>query len=303
MELSLVIFRQIVIMFVYMAVGWFLRHKELITHEGSSSLSNLLLYVISPCVVVNSFTVEATPERDIAFMFSILAAVVVLILSIVLAHIVYRKDPVSDFGCAFSNAGFMGAPLVQSAFGIEGLMYGTGDMALMGVLQWTYGQNLLSNDKTRMSFKKIFLNHMVIAFLIGLLIYYCRIPVPGIAKECISSFSALNAPIAMGILGTYLGEIPFKSIFNERRIWLASFYRLIAIPLVTLAVLRIVFASHLDVARVLVVLASAPVGAGTAIYARRLDRDYQHAVKLVCFSTLCSVITMPLIIYLWEMIA
>lgn len=298
-----IILRQIAVMFIYMAIGWLLFKKHLVTKEGSSSLANVLLYAVMPCVILNSFSVPSYPGKDRAVLLSILGAAIVLALSMLLAHAAFRKDAVADFGSAFSNAGFMGIPLVAAAFGDEAVIFVAGMMAFLFVLQWTYGQSLLAGNWKELSVRKIVTNPLVIAFALGLAIYFARIPVPGIIKGCLSSMSALNAPLAMVILGTYLAEVSFKEIFTSRRLWLISLYRGFLIPVLTLFLLLLLFPKDRSMAQMLLVTASAPVGANVAVFAKKQGKDYRYACRLVCLSTLLSVVTMPLVLLLWEVLA
>lgn len=107
MENALIVFQQICIMIFYLAIGLLLFHTKLITLEGSKSLANLLLYVVLPAAVLNSFCVERSSQRVQMLIVSILGSVGVLGISMLLSHLMFKKDPLNDFGVAFSNAGFM----------------------------------------------------------------------------------------------------------------------------------------------------------------------------------------------------
>lgn len=52
MSNALIIFKQTVIMFLYMAAGFMLFRAKLITREGSASMANLLLTIIIPSVLI-----------------------------------------------------------------------------------------------------------------------------------------------------------------------------------------------------------------------------------------------------------
>ena len=58
-----------------------------------------------------------------------------------------------------------------------------------------------------------------------------------------------------------------------------------------------------NVLTVAVIGASAPVGATTTIFAAKFNRDTDLSVRLVSLSTMLSMITMPFIIGLTQMIA
>lgn len=290
-----IVLRQIVIMFLYMAIGGLLFQKGLITKEGSKSLANLLLYVVLPCVVVKSFCVARTPERTSGLLVSFLAALGILLLAMAVSHLLFQKNPIDDFGAAFSNAGFMGFPLVAAVQGSEAIFYAAGFVALLNALQWTYGQSLISGDPGYRSPKAILKNPLVLSLLLGILIFCFEIPVPAIASDLLAALSALNAPLAMVILGVYLAQTDPKTLFNDPHLYVVAAARLVLIPLLTILVLKLLPTEYAAIATTLVIVAAAPIGSNVAVYAQKLGKDYAYAVRGVCLSTLLSVITMPLL--------
>ena len=228
-----IVLRQSIIMFVYMAIGGLLFKKGLITKEGSKSLANLLLYAVLPCVVVKSFCVARTPERMSGLLVSFLAALGILLLAMAVSHLLFKKNPIDDFGAAFSNAGFMGFPLVAAVQGSEAIFYAAGFVALLNALQWTYGQSLISGDPSYRSPKAILKNPLVLSLLLGLLIFCFELPVPAIASDLLAALAALNAPLAMVILGVYLAQTDAKTLFNDPHLYVVAAARLVLIPLLT----------------------------------------------------------------------
>lgn len=290
-----IVLRQIVIMFVYMAIGGLLFQKGLITKEGSKSLANLLLYAVLPCVVVKSFCVARTPERMSGLLVSFLAALGILLLAMAVSHLLFKKNPIDDFGAAFSNAGFMGFPLVAAVQGSEAIFYAAGFVALLNALQWTYGQSLISGDPGYRSPKAILKNPLVLSLLLGILIFCFELPVPAIASDLLAALAALNAPLAMVILGVYLAQTDPKTLFNDPHLYVVAAARLVLIPLLTILVLKLLPAEYAAIATTLVIVAAAPIGSNVAVYAQKLGKDYAYAVRGVCLSTLLSAITMPLL--------
>lgn len=293
-----IVLRQSIIMFVYMAIGGLLFQKGLITKEGSKSLANLLLYVVLPCVVVKSFCVARTPERVSGLLVSFLAAFGILLLAMAVSHLLFKKNPIDDFGAAFSNAGFMGFPLVAAVQGSEAIFYAAGFVALLNALQWTYGQSLISGDPSYRSPKAILKNPLVLSLLLGILIFCFELPVPAIASDLLAALAALNAPLAMVILGVYLAQTDPKTLFNDPHLYVVAAVRLVLIPLLTAWMLKLLPAQYAAITTTLVIVAAAPIGSNVAVYAQKLGKDYAYAVRGVCLSTLLSAITMPLLMLL-----
>ena len=293
-----IVLRQSIIMFVYMAIGGLLFKKGLITKEGSKSLANLLLYAVLPCVVVKSFCVARTPERMSGLLVSFLAALGILLLAMAVSHLLFQKNPIDDFGAAFSNAGFMGFPLVAAVQGSEAIFYAAGFVALLNALQWTYGQSLISGDPSYCSPKAILKNPLVLSLLLGILIFCFEFPVPAIASDLLAALAALNAPLAMVILGVYLAQTDARTLFNDPHLYVVAAARLVLIPLLTARMLKLLPAQYAAITTTLVIVAAAPIGSNVAVYAQKLGKDYAYAVRGVCLSTLLSAITMPLLMLL-----
>lgn len=300
MENAVIILRQTGIMFLYMVVGFMLFRRNLITKEGSKSLAHLLLYVILPCVIIRSFLIEKNAENVQMILWSFAGAILVLAIAMAVAFLFFRKRPVDQFGASFSNAGFMGIPLITASLGEHAVVYAAAMIALLNILQWTYGQWLLSGDKKEIQMKKVLLNPLVVALLLGLLLFATQVQLPGIITGCMGSISQLNGPVAMIILGVYLGELKIRDIFCDRRVWLCSFVRLVVTGVLTMAAVDFLFSSRRELGEALLICSIAPVGSNVAVYAQKLNGDYKYAVKTVCLSTLLSVLTMPVIIYFFE---
>ena len=111
MALSLIILKQIILMFIYMTIGFLLYKKKFVTKQGSKELGLILLYVILPVVIVKAYLVTFSAELLRGLALSFAASLLVLLLSMLLSRIVFRsKYPIEQFSSAFSNAGFIGIP-------------------------------------------------------------------------------------------------------------------------------------------------------------------------------------------------
>lgn len=291
-----IVLRQTLLMFVYMGAGVVLFKKGLITREGSRSLAHLLLYLVLPCVVIKSFCVERTAENTTGLLVSLGAAAVILLLAIVVSRLLFRTAPIDNFSASFSNAGFMGFPLVTAVLGSEAVFYAAGFVALLNALQWTYGQTLLSGDRRHISPANVIKNPLVVSLVVGLAIFFTGLPLPSLALSALQGVAGLNAPLAMIILGVYLAQTKFSELFTQPRLYGVSAVRLVLIPMLTALLLSLLPGGHDTLRTTLLIVASAPVGSNVAVYAQKLGKDYAYAVRLVCLSTILSIITMPVLV-------
>lgn len=298
MAAATIVFKQCLIMAIYLCVGAGLAKARLVTQEGSRAFGNLLLYVVLPCVVVQSFCVEWSAEKNRMLWVSLLAAAVILALAMAVAHLLFGKDGIEDFGAAFSNAGFIGFPLVSAVLGTEAVFYAAGFVALLNALQWTYGQYLLSGDKRSITPQAVLKNPLVLSLLVGLAVYTFRVPVPSLVQSTLSAIAALNAPLAMIVLGVFLAQTTPRALLCTPRLYWVSAVRLVLIPLLSLLVLRLLPAQYNALREALFLVCAAPVGSNVAIYAQKQGKNTSYAVQLVCLSTLLSIVTMPVLMLL-----
>lgn len=288
---------QLIIMFLYMLVGWLLRKANLITESTSKALSNLLLYVILPCVILKSYL-----QADKALWPELLVAIglgaLTLLIAIAIAHLMFRKDPIANFGAAFSNAGFMEIPLISALLGQTAVFYISGMVALLNILQWTYGQALLSKSREECSPRMILKNPLVVSFLLELIIFLTPISLPTKIITIVDAFAACNAPVAMVILGVLLGNVSLRELCGDLNTWLVSGVRLLVIPVVTALIFSLFKSVSVEMKTALLIAAADPIGSNLAEYVQKNNGDSSRAVGMICLSTILSAVTMPLIMFL-----
>lgn len=92
-----------------------------------------------------------------------------------------------------------------------------------------------------------------------------------------------------------------KDIFLEKITYLMSFYRLIIFPVILIAIFYIMpFNIDSLVEKIIVILFAMPVAAITGIFSAKYDVDPAFATKIVMQSTILSILTLPLILYLYN---
>lgn len=296
-----ILLRQLAIMAIYMAVGYFLYRKRLVTAQGCKELGNLLLYVVLPCAIVNSYRVERTPEKTGQLLWSLLLSLGALLLAMAVCTVLFRGRKIECFGVSFSNAGFMGIPLVSAVLGGEGVFFISSFVALLNIFQWTYGVVVMTDSRDSIQLKKLAKNPILIAMGAGLVLFFLQPPLPSVVTGAVSALAGLNAPVAMIILGIYLAQTELASVFNAPVLYGAAAVRLLLIPALT-AVLLCLLPADPTLKLAIFIAASAPIGSNVAIFAQIHGQDYTLAVREVCLSTILSVVTMPAVIACYSLL-
>lgn len=297
MDIVLLLLKQNLIMFLYLLIGYFLFRKKLVSTQGSADIGRMLLYVVMPIAIIKSYLVDFSMEKLEGLAVSFVLAILSLLLAIMIARLFFKKDSGTErFGVAFSNAGFIGIPLVQMTLGEEAVFYVASFVALLNILQWTYGVLVITGDKSAISFAKIRTNPIVLSFMAGILLFFLPVSLPAAVTGIIGTIASMNGPLAMIVLGVYLAQIPLKSLFTDKKVYLATAVRLLVIPALTIVLMMLFPDKYLMVKLTILIAASAPVGSNVAIFAQIYDKDYTQAVKEVCMSTLFCIITLPIML-------
>ena len=298
MEIVAILIKQVFIMFVLMAIGFVAYRKQILSNQGTKDIGKLLLNVAIPMIVISNFCVEKSAEKTAELFESALLSFLCMALSVAFAYLAYhKKDRIAEFSAAFSNAGFIGIPLVQAIFGSGAVFYISVMIVLINVLQWTYGVYTITDDKSVMDFKKIMKNPLILSVGIGIVIYFLNIRLPKIAMDIISSISAINTPLAMIVSGVYLAQSDLLNAMRKKDAWLLSLSRLIVIPLIVMLVFRFLPFGSTAMKLSILLAGACPVGSNVAVFAQQYDKDYRKGVEYVCVSTLLSILTLPLVIF------
>lgn len=297
----LILLSQLGKMAIYMVIGFILCRCNIISQRESRSISQLLLYAVIPCVILRSY-LGIQRERLPEVFISLALGAAVLIIAILLSRLLFSKHPEEQFAAAFSNAGFMGIPLISGTLGPEHVMCISGLVALLNMLQWTYGQRLLARERVAFHWRQLVLNPLVAAYLLSFALFLLQIQLPVLLSGALDAVAECNAPLAMIVLGISLGSTKLNMLFSEPRAWLVSAVRLLLIPAVTVVALIPIPAGYQTMKMAILIAASAPVGANLVIYAQKSGADALYGARLVSLSTLLSLVSIPIAMGLAELL-
>lgn len=303
MNVSLLVLKQVSIMLVLMSLGYYAYRKRFLTPQGSKDLSAILMYIIVPAVTIKSFMIESTAEKTRILFNSLGFGAVSLVITVALAFLFFRKNRTLSFGVTFSNAGFIGIPLIYNTLGPEAVFYMLAFLTMQSITMWTYGIFTLTGKKESMSLKTILRNPVLLFTAIGLVLYFTQWQLPGFVLDTLNFMTPVNTPIAMFVIGSMIAEIPFKVILGDPHIYKAAAVRLLIIP----AAVGLAFAfmpggsdQALLMKAAILIVSAAPSAANTAILSKLLNLEADDGVKIVCLTTVLSVATIPVVVFLYE---
>ena len=286
-------------LYLIMAVGFVLGKARLIDDRGSVAMSNLVMYAVSPSILVVAFQRELDMASLRNFGLVLLVALAVHILAAVSVLLVRDKDPQRQsclrFAVVFANCGFMGYPLMSAMLGSEGVFYGSAYLLVFTVLTWTLGIQLVKGGKMAFSWRTLLMNPGVIGVAIAMVLYLLQITLPEIILSPITYLSDMNTPLPMVVIGYQLSQADFRRALHGASFWVSAALRLVILPLLALGVCMLM---RLDsgVTLAVVIAASTPPAALLGMFAAKFDKDVSLAPSLVAVQTLLSMITMPLVL-------
>ena len=302
LENFVLIGQQVLVLFILIAVGFACGKLGAITEHASKKMTDIVLYVVTPCVMINSFQREFSAELLGQVILAGGIALAILVLSILLTRIVFHdrdesRKKVLRFSVVFSNCGFMSLPLQNELLGSEGMFFGSIFVAIFNVVVWTYGLLDMSGDKKQLSAKRLATNPGILGFIAGMIIFVCGVQLPVFLAQPVKHLANLNTPLPMLIIGFYLSNAKIKRAFTDVGGYIAMVLRLLVIPVGVLFALA-PFGVDRNMLIAFVIACSAPTAATTTMLSTKFNRDVELSVGMVSASTLLSIITMPLVVSL-----
>lgn len=298
----IMIAQQVLVLFVLIAIGFLCGKKRILTDSSSKHITDIVLYIVTPCVMISAFQREFSVELLEKILITALCAALIIIASVVVANLIFHdknesRKKVLRFATVFSNCGFMSLPLQKAVLGDDGWFYGSIFVAVFNIIIWTYGLVMMSGDKKQLSLKKLAFNPGIVGVIIALILFICKIELPYIIIEPVSYLANLNTPLPMLIIGFYLSQADFKKAFIDIGSYIAMGVRLVLIPLAATFVMAL-FKVDSTIAITCIIASAAPTAATTTMFAAKYNRDVELSVSLVASTTLVSIATMPLVVAL-----
>lgn len=293
---------QIILMFCLMLVGVLINKVGFMKESTSNDLTNILLYVVSPCLIINAFEQDYSSKRIQQFILVAIGILLFYIIAIISAHFIFRriKNPnlrrITQYGSVYSNAGFMGIPLVSSLFGAEGVFFAVVSLAGFNIFSWTHGISLFRTEDNNeaMDWKQILLNPNIIAIVLGLIMFLTSFKIPGTLNQVVKYVGSVNTPLSMIIIGNSLANIKFSKEMLDKNIGLTIVLRNLVFPIIMVFLLKALGVSQVALYTT-VIMAACPVAGIVVLFTLQAHDDAGPAISLMSLSTILSLITIPLV--------
>jgi predicted permease len=290
--------------FGVIALGVFLRRKELINQQGEDALFNVIVKVAMPCLIFESVSLNPALKQAGNVVLPPLLGFGLTLLSMAIAwHVAKALGLTLGHGLrtfaltvGLTNYGYLPLPLMDALFGPESravlLLHNAGVEAAI----WTGGVLVVTGLSPTKGWRKL-LNVPAIALAIALLtnLTGAGVLVPDFMRVLIHSMAVCAIPLGLLMTGVSFSphlEDP-KALVNPRVVTIAWLLRLAILPWVILLTARYL-PIPVELKRVLVVQAAMPSGVISVIVARVYGGQPLVAMQIVLGTTIVGLFTIPL---------
>lgn len=299
-----ILMQQVAILFLLMGIGILLEKKKIVNADAAKMISNLVIIVVIPSVIVQAFQRELEQEMLAAIGTAFLLAVLFHVMAILVTKWIPRprddaQYPVERLLAICSNCGFMGIPLMTAVMGDVGTLYAAVYVAVFNLYMWTHGIMILRKSRT-LHLREIFCTPGMIGVGVGLGLFFLQIRLPSLVTNTLSYLVAMNTPLPTIVTGIFIAEIPLGKALRNRYIYQASFLRLLFLPMLFIGLIWLMrvpawFPDAWMAALAMVICSSCSGAITTAMMPACYGGDAVHGAALVAVTTLFSILTLPAI--------
>ena len=289
-------------------IGFFLARKGIINAQGRKCLTDLLINIILPANIIQSFLVEFSwdvlrSSASILIISVLLQIGCVLLCAFGYKWLPFARRSVYQYGTVCSNGAFLGSALVDGLWGSSGMLLSSIYLIPQRVAMWSVGVSYFMKEEApsgpeekrtqrRAVFLKTIRHPCILAVVVGMVLMAAQLPLPDFLGRTVKSLSNCNMGISMILIGSIIGSSKMGSLW-DKDCFIYCLFRLGLIPAAVLLGCRLFGADSL-VTGVAVVLAAMPMGGVTAVLAEKYGGDSAFASKCVAISTVLSLLTTPL---------
>lgn len=300
----LTVFLKIAAIFAMTAIGFIASKTGVLPAESKKYLSNLLLFITSPCMIIGSMTSQTLDAHTFELMIQIVAgSFVFFIAAMGISFLIVKlmRCDKEDAGVLMViitavNTGFMGFPVTKAIFGntyfflmvIQNIVLNIYLYSMM-VYQMNYGFRKKEGIRGMLM---PMMNMCTYALIAGLVLMLLKVQLPDILADFINTIGDATIPVSMIVVGVQLSESSIRKMLTNKRLITASLCNVILIPVLTfLAVNWLPLAPESKL--ILIFAAAFPCAVVSTAIALKENRNAALMAEGVAMTTLLSMGTLP----------
>ncbi len=315
MEVFSLTLNQMLVMFIFIFLGFILGKGKILPKQTALTLSRLETYLFVPALNLSNMLTNCTlatfKENSIFILYGFILVVVAIVFSYPISKLFirdYDKSPerayqrnIYKYAITFGNYGFVGNFLVLSIWGSTGLFKYQMLTLLPGIACTAWGLYvLIPHDKNSNHPFKNFLTPPLIALIFGVVGGFLGLKniLPEFVLTVLSNASSCMGPVAMVLAGFVISGYEFRGLLYDKKVYIVSLLRLIVIPATMMLVLHFL-GTNKEIMTYALILFATPLGLNTIVYPAAFGGDTKTGASMAMISHTFSVVTIPLMYLLF----
>lgn len=304
------IFSVISPIFTLMLLGYVAVRLKYFPIEGVVGLTRFVNTIAAPVLLFRSIL---SMELGKAFRFEYVAsyyfaALVIFILGIFIARRLLKQRPGEAVAMAFSgffiNGLLIGLPVIQRAYGDEGMILMLTVLGIHAPILYTVGmitmelsrrdgQPLSATLKT--AAKNVITQPLVIGILCGFIGNFIGFEMPDLMDDTTRMLAMAVLPCALFGIGGALNQYKLSSVWLQSSVFAAL--KLLALPTLVWFILIVILDLPHETSKIFILLAAMPTGVNAYIFTTHYNRGVNVATNVILISTAAGFFTLSF--WLW----
>ncbi|MBQ4116757.1 MAG: AEC family transporter [Clostridia bacterium] len=320
MEVFKLTVSQMLVIFLFMLVGYLLRRYNVVEANAYANLSKMEMFIFMPALnlynQMTKCTVSNLKENAPLIVYGGITIIIAILIAGFLSKLFVRnykenrdaayQRNIYRYAIAFANYGFLGNFLILSVFGDDMLFKYSMFCQVLNIFTYAWGMYILIPKDRNTGVVKNMIRGItsppMLAIYLGMVLGLTGasgkiLEVPFINTVLNNAVDCMG-PIAMLLAGMVLGNYPLGDLFKEKRVYIVSLFRLIIIPAFFVIIHKIIGSSDTIIILTLIAFA-APLGLNTIVYPAAYGGDPKTGASMALISSIFGVATLPLMYYLF----
>lgn len=302
----ILIFEQLLKMFFIMVLAFVCYKIRLVDQNGNKTVSNLLLLVVNPILIITVYQTEFDPALVRGLLLAFAAAATTHVLGIIISTLLIRPKADADycierFNAIYSNCGFIGIPLIGSMFGDTGVFFLSAYIVMFTLFSWTHGVVLMEKKLSLKTLKEGIISPMFIATLIAVLLFFLQLKIPSVLLDSMNYIADMNTPLAMMVAGFSVAQADLGKMCRNLRLYYTAAIKLIIFPLCAIPLLML-FQLPPEVSMTILIATACPSATTGTMMAIRYKQNYTYSSEIFSMTTVLGVVTMPALVLIAEQV-
>ena len=307
-----IILQQMVQLFSLIFLGILLRKIRLIDDDFQSKLTKLLLDVTMPAMILGSvLSQDSKASGKIvaeAFIIAILMYLLLPLLSVPLVKLLAipkKEQGLYQFMTTFSNIGFMGFPIILALYDMQAVFYAAIFNIIFTIASFTIGIYMMKKNDNPSGFSfspSMFFTPGTIVSALAVVLYFLPVTYPALLADVVNLAGSITTPLAMILIGSTLGTMKLKDIFDDWHVYPFTIIKQLILPLLFWPLLSLCITDE-KLLSVTFILLLMPVANTSVLFATQYGQNVKCAAKTVFLTTLLSIFTIPAALYIIQFIS